>query len=648
MLRRTPARLLALLFAAASACPVVALPGRVDAAPPPGRIDAAQARRFLDRVVPEQLARLKIPGAVVGVVAAGQPVLTAGYGIADVATGRAVDPERTAFELGSIAKIFTATAVMQLVERGKVDLHADVNRYLRDVAVADTYPGRPVTTAHLLTHTSGFATFAVGTATARPVDASRLGPWLAAHQPRRVRPPGVLPAYDNYGTALAGHVVESVTGQPFPDYVRQHILQPLGMTGTSFDQPPQRPSASLATGHRWQDGRQIAATVRYGPMVPAGSGPVTTAVDMNAFALAQLTFGRLGNTRILDEGTARQLQQRHLAVDDRLSGLALLFEEQRHGTDRVLLKDGTTTGFHGKLVLVPQRGIGVYVAYNGLGDAGGARLAGRDLIEAFLDTFVPFTAPVAATAAGPVGQFAGTYRSTRTSEDITRIQSLFDNVTVRAGDDGTLSVSGAPDPDPAQHTRRFRQIAPRLFEQVDGSDRIAFRTDTRGRVTVLAAEREPSEAYQRLTPWQNPTLDRTLLVGALLVAASTVVGWPAVAAARQLRRREPSHRRPRWARITGYATWCATAGATACAGMLLLLLDDAQFEALVTGRSVLLWALPGVATGTAVLAVAALGGAVLGWRYAWWRRSGRVHLTVAAVAALSVPLILSRYGVTPW
>lgn len=112
--------------------------------------------QFADEFVPAQLKRHHIPGAAVSVVAGDEQVLAKGYGLADVANERPVDADDTVFAPASVAKLLTATAVMQLVEAGKIDLHADVNDYL-DFEIDDTYPGRPVTMAHLLTHTAGFA-----------------------------------------------------------------------------------------------------------------------------------------------------------------------------------------------------------------------------------------------------------------------------------------------------------------------------------------------------------------------------------------------------------------------------------------------------------------------------------------------------------
>lgn len=656
--------LLIAIAAGVTAC--TPAPARAAPAPAGGApLSPVAVRAFLDRTLPAQLAQLHIPGAAVSVLSAGRPVLSAGYGSGDLTTRRPVDAGRTAMEMGSVAKVFTAVAVLQQVERGRLDLDTDVNRYLDRFAVVDAFPGRPVTLAHLLTHTSGFATFNVGIAAAAPATANALGTWLAEHQPRRVRPPGLLPAYDNYGVALAGHLVELASGETFAAYVDRHILRPLRMGGTSFDQPvPPALEVGRATGHRFQGGQHVVAEARYGPMPPAGSGPVTTAEDMARFAAALFSADRFpaarsradqpfaqspGSGPILGDAMLALLHRRHFAVDDRLSAMALIFEDQRYGADRILLKDGTTTGFHSKLIVAPDRGVALYVSYNGLGDGGGARLAGARLVSSFLDTFLPASTAPAPTVAEPVGRYAGTYRTTRTPDaDVTRIQALFDNVVVTANDDGTVTVSGAPTADPARESRRWRPIGAALFQEENGTDRIAFRTDRRGHVTTLVAGQEPSEAYQRLSRLDSPVRDLWLLATAWTIVVVSVLVVPVRAAVRRFAGRSGPADRNRWRTASVIAIWAAAMAAAMTAAVLTSLLGDGAYEGLVTGRSALLVALDVTSASAVVLSIAATGGLVLTWRRRWWGLPTRSGLTIAVAAPVMAALVQSRYGISPW
>jgi CubicO group peptidase (beta-lactamase class C family) len=171
------------------------------------------------------------------VVKDGEVLFARGYGKADIAKDEPVVADETLFPMASLSKLFTATAVMQLAEEGKLDLNEDVNVYLDDVEVPDTYPGRPVTLRHLLTHTAGFEDRFTGSV-ARDASDLDLGEHLSKGMPARVRPPGEVMAYSNYGIALAGHVVEEASGVSFERYIEQNVLGPLGMESTTFAQPP--------------------------------------------------------------------------------------------------------------------------------------------------------------------------------------------------------------------------------------------------------------------------------------------------------------------------------------------------------------------------------------------------------------------------
>ena len=119
-----------------------------------GPTDPAELEAFLDELLAKDMEEYHIAGAAVSVVKDGKLFFAKGYGYADLEKGIPVDPEQTIFRIGSIGKMFTWTAVMQLVEQGKLDLDADVNTYL-DFRIPDTYP-QPITLKHLMTHTSGF------------------------------------------------------------------------------------------------------------------------------------------------------------------------------------------------------------------------------------------------------------------------------------------------------------------------------------------------------------------------------------------------------------------------------------------------------------------------------------------------------------
>jgi len=220
----------------APATPALVTPASVAPAQRAGAPDAAGLKDFFDAQLPARLAKYHVPGATVSVVSAGKRVFSAGYGLADVEDRTPFDPATSLVRIASVTKLFTATAVMQLVQQGKLDLHADVNRYLRTFRIPATYP-RPITLDDLLSHSAGFEDRTIGIGARTAQDVPPLGSYLADHLPARIRPVGEVSAYSNYGAALAGYIVSQVSGEPYAQYVQRHILDPLDMRHTTAEEP---------------------------------------------------------------------------------------------------------------------------------------------------------------------------------------------------------------------------------------------------------------------------------------------------------------------------------------------------------------------------------------------------------------------------
>jgi CubicO group peptidase (beta-lactamase class C family) len=206
-------------------------------------------------------------------------IFTKGYGFADLNQERLTVADQTLFRTGSVAKLFTWTVVMQLVEQGKLDLDADVNQYLVGFQISDTYQ-EPITLEHLMTHTAGFEDGHSGMLRARPEDMEPLGVFLARKIPTRIYPPGRVTAYSNYGAALAGYIVEQVSEIPFEQYIEQNILEPLEMEHTTPYQPVPAPLVdALATGYVYRNGEFQSQPFEFYQISPAG-GASATVSDM--------------------------------------------------------------------------------------------------------------------------------------------------------------------------------------------------------------------------------------------------------------------------------------------------------------------------------------------------------------------------------
>ncbi|HUW08323.1 MAG TPA: serine hydrolase domain-containing protein, partial [Anaerolineae bacterium] len=312
---------------------------------------------FLDVFFEAKLAESHIPGAAIVVVQDGEVLLAKGYGFADLARQTPVDPTKTAFRAGSVSKLFTWTAVMQVAERGLLDLHTDVNKYLTGFQVPDTYP-QPVTPAHLLTHTAGFEDRWIGVRTYNPDDLEPLSRALADGMPKRVEAPGIVHSYSNYGANLAGHLVEQVSGLSFDQFVEENILLPLGMDGTTFRQPlPEALGANLATGYSYRDGELEAAPLAYAAMAPASALTITP-IDTAAFMIAHLHDGEYRNIRILETATAQEMHRQQFTHDPAMPGMAYGFKERHINGLRVIGHGGDIQTFSSQMVLVPEEDLG--------------------------------------------------------------------------------------------------------------------------------------------------------------------------------------------------------------------------------------------------------------------------------------------------
>src|SRR5580698_7157108 len=319
-LKRLPALVLGLCAAVAGA-QEAPTPG-AEAAAPTVALTAEDVDSWLDGYMPYALKTGDIAGAVVAVVKDGRILTERGYGFSDVEKRAAVDPKLTLFRPGSVSKLLTWTAVMQQVEQRKIDLDADINRYL-DFKVPGL-GGQPITMRNLMQHTAGFEEHAKGIISASN-DLPTFEALLKQAVPKRVFAPGSTPAYSNYGCSLAGYIVERVSGEPFDAYIEHHILEPLEMHHSTFRQPlPEALAPLMSKGYRTaSDDPQPFEFV--GP-APAGS-LAATADDMAHFMIAHLQNGEYHGFLIIAAATAETMHNSPLTVLPPLDRMELGFFE---------------------------------------------------------------------------------------------------------------------------------------------------------------------------------------------------------------------------------------------------------------------------------------------------------------------------------
>ena len=482
---------------------------------------------FFGGLMPVQLGREDIAGAVIVVVRDGKIFFAKGYGYADVEKRTPVSPENTLFRPGSISKLFTWTAVMQQVEQGKLDLDRDVNDYL-DFKIPATYP-KPITLRNCMTHTPGFEEtiqelFVRDAKDLRPIDY-----YLKHHLPQRIFPPGTTPAYSNYATAMAGYIVQRVSGQRFDDYIEDHILKPLGMTHSTFRQPlPDSLKPLVSRGY--DVASEPVKPFEYVEAAPAGSSSVTAA-DISRFMIAHLQEGEFQGVRILRPETARLMHSRQFENLPGMNAMALGFYEETRNGHRIIGHGGDTQYFHSDLHLIPDVGVGFFISYN---SAGKGEVSAREAVwHNFLDRYFPHPTvadPQVANAAQDARSLTGRYVVSRRSETtILKVLTAVGESKISANSDSTISVDDLKDLN--GEPKKFREIGPLMFREVNGQDRIAFKRDNSG--NLLLAIDFPFMVFEKARWYQNSMLNLPLIISSLAILLLTVLLWPIAALVRR-------------------------------------------------------------------------------------------------------------------
>ena len=406
---------------------------------------------FIDKMVADQIANSEVAGAIVTVVYDGKVYYNGGYGFKNIENAVPVDPDNTLFRPGSVSKLFTWVALMQQVEAGKVDLDADVNTYIDFEIPRNGFA--PIKVRDLLSHSPGMSDVS-GFIVESPEQLVPYEEWIKAKVPRRVWAPGVETAYSNFGAALAGYIVERVSGEPYADYVEKHIFMPLGMTATSFREPLTGAMAeNMATGYKVENGKMVAKGPEYlSSIMPAGSASATGA-DMGRFMLAMLNGGALDSKRILKPESVKFLESNSFANAPHLPGMAHGFLVERDASPRLVGHAGNTVDFHSDLVIAPELGFGYYISMSGGEKSSDARTQLTQAITGHMFPQKPAPRWSGSAETAPLGR----YRSNR--RDYARAPNRDYDTIVTRKDSNQLEISVHGE------TATWERIGPHLYEK---------------------------------------------------------------------------------------------------------------------------------------------------------------------------------------
>jgi CubicO group peptidase (beta-lactamase class C family) len=606
--------------------------------PPKSIASREELEAFIDGFIGGRLSQGPTAGAVVAVIKDGGVFFSKGYGYEDVEKRVPVDPAQTLFRPGSVSKLFTWTAIMQLVEQGKINLDTDVNQYLKDLKVPATF-AQPITLRNIMTHTTGFEDGAVGYLfAASDKDLIPLREFLAKHMPTRVRPPtqdfsngGVNASYSNYATALAGHIVENISGLSFDEYIEQNIFKPLNMTHSTFREPLSAPlAAHMSGGYEFENGEFTKKGFEFIHSVGPAGALSATAHDMAQFILAHLQGGAVGEARILKPETVALMHSRVMSPDPSLNGHALGFYETWINGRRVIGHGGDTLHFHSALSLLPEANVGLFVSVNTGGE--GARLS-VDLERAFYQHYFPAELPklkVRQDAQERNKRYAGSYRTLRRSYTAwEKAFALTGDEKVTALPDGSLLAAVL-----GEKPVRWIEVGDGVFRAQDDDYFIAFKGNNGGSATNLVSYFAPISSA-RVGTLGSGMLH--MIVGGICILLFVSI---IISAIRKRREDRALPRNIRWARPV-----LALAGALFILFLVLVVLTFAG------GLEQLIFKVPAtlyVALTFPLLAliptVAALYYLYVVWKSGAWRLSTRLYYSATTLATVLFLLILNYWN----
>jgi CubicO group peptidase (beta-lactamase class C family) len=495
-------------------------------------LDRPDVESWLDGFMPYALQNGDVAGAVVAVVKNGEVILVKGYGYSDVAAHAPVDPERTLFRPGSTSKLFTWTAVMQLVEQGKLELDRNVNDYL-DFRIPDR-DGTPITLRNIMTHTAGFEEQVKQLILDDPRQLPSLKDYVEHALPVRLFKAGTTPAYSNYATALAGYIVQRVSGQSFDDYIDAHIFKPLGMQHSSFRQPlPTALAPDAAKGYDLAS--EPAKPYEIVTPAPAG-GLAASGADMARFMIAHLEGGEYGGARILQPQTIKLMHETPLNMIPPLNRMMLGFYEQNYNGHRVISHGGDTDYFHSDLNLFLDEHVGLFVSMNSAGRDAAAHIIRPALFQQFADRYFPGPPEVrrvdAMTAVADAKVLAGYYdNSRRIDTSFLSIASLIQPTRVVADKDGTVSLSTIHGINGA--VRHYQEVQPFVWVDPDSGWRLAAK-HVDGRVVRFSDDEFSPFMVLEPTPWwRSPAWLQPAAAASVVACFLTALLWPVAAIVRR-------------------------------------------------------------------------------------------------------------------
>ncbi len=585
-----------------------------------GPSDPKELETFLDKYLKEMMDEQRIPGLAFVLVKDGKIFFAKGYGYSDLEYQKAVVTDKTLFRVGSISKLFTATAIAQLCDQGLIRLDTDVNQYLKRFQLDNDY-SKPVTIANLLTHSAGFRGAAIGSNIRDISEVKPLMEYVPMKKIPQALPPGQVINYSNYGYNLAGYLVEEISGIPFAEYIDKNILTPLDMKQSSFGQKPDQ-VPELAKSYVFKEGNYEILPPEYGRCWPAPCGSlIGTAADMAHFMIAHVQDGRYKDKRILNAETAREMHQQQFANHPQLPGTCYGFYEFYGNNLRAIMHDGDISGFSSRLFLLPDHDLGFFVCHNG-----GSSAFRMQLTTAFLNQYFPVEKDAAppqppADFGNRAESFVGSYRSVRQDiQHLDKIRSITELIKITSCDEGLIWTNTQS---------QWIEIDSLLFQYAHGKSRMAFRKDDEGNITHLFLDLQQIPlAYERVAWYDRPSVTWGSLGFFSFVFLSSYALWP-ILLRRRNKRKDIAEGKQLYRLPRRLAICTVALNLVFIVGFSLFMLYFADM--LEYGVPFLVKALLVIPIITTILAAALLFYGLLVWSRGYWSLVERLHYSLVAL-----------------
>jgi len=459
---------------------------------------------FLDQYYQQNQAKTHALGIAVSLVQKNQADVVKTYGLANLKTKTPVTGDKTVFRIASVSKVFVAVAVLQQVELGRLNLDTDINQYLKTFKVPATFFG-PITLRHLLTHTAGFEDKLHADLTLDKAHLQSLGTHLATNLPTRIAPAGQRISYSNYGSALAGFIVEQVSGLDFADYTKKYVLQPIGMHHSGY-RLADIPAGHFATGYQLKDGDFVERPYTWVHRYPPTS-MMSTASDMALFMRMLLNGGSVNQHQVLSQNSIDALFSQQFSHDPDLPGMSLGLMQWNRNGQQTYYHDGAHFGFTSQMILNPSKGSGYFIASNQMNSSLPEDL--RFDLQEFLYSKEKAVIPKPLESKMALNSYSGVFVNNRFNRStFEKFASLFDQEVSVSSKNGQLMVLG----------RQYQAYGEHRFVNVESGHRLVFEVNSQGQVTHLFLDWSGAPRALEKRQWFATSTVQLYFLGILLFA----------------------------------------------------------------------------------------------------------------------------------